>query len=268
VSLLTPVLGALPGAPKTADGEKKEYEKTKKSSRVLERRPEAVFDGRVTADRRPDGVDLDRRRFPSPGLPAGPPRKDARASKEARAGHTPTGDDGPEMTVRVLLVEDHAIFRELFASTFDREPGFEVVAQAGTLAGARGSGGRGRGGAGPAAARRGGNGPHRRVAREEPARRGPHPDREPGHARLCPGGGGRRGGGVAQVGERRGGDGRDQAPGGGGGPHLAGGDRKAAAPRRPRAHAEPRGADRLRASSPLASGTCCAPWPRDWATRR
>ena len=41
------------------------------------------------------------------------------------------------MLVRVLLLEDHAIFRELFASAFDREPGFEVVAQAGTLAGAR-----------------------------------------------------------------------------------------------------------------------------------
>lgn len=41
------------------------------------------------------------------------------------------------MTVRVLLVEDHAIFRELFASSFDREPGLEVVAQAGSLAAAR-----------------------------------------------------------------------------------------------------------------------------------
>jgi DNA-binding NarL/FixJ family response regulator len=39
--------------------------------------------------------------------------------------------------VRVLLGEDHAIFRELFASAFDHEPGFEVVAQAGTLAEAR-----------------------------------------------------------------------------------------------------------------------------------
>jgi DNA-binding NarL/FixJ family response regulator len=53
-------------------------------------------------------------------------------------GQTPTGDDGLTVKVRVLLVEDHAIFRELFASTFDREPGFEVVAQAGALAEARG----------------------------------------------------------------------------------------------------------------------------------
>ena len=52
--------------------------------------------------------------------------------------HTPTGDDGLAVKVRVLLVEDHAIFRELFASTFAREPGFEVVAQAGALAEARG----------------------------------------------------------------------------------------------------------------------------------
>jgi DNA-binding NarL/FixJ family response regulator len=41
------------------------------------------------------------------------------------------------MVVRVLLVEDHAIFRELFASAFEKEPGFEVVAQVGTIAGAR-----------------------------------------------------------------------------------------------------------------------------------
>ena len=39
--------------------------------------------------------------------------------------------------VRVLLVEDHAIFRQLFASAFDNEPDFEVVGQAGTLAEAR-----------------------------------------------------------------------------------------------------------------------------------
>jgi len=41
------------------------------------------------------------------------------------------------MVVRVLLVEDHVIFRELFASAFEKEPGFEVVAQAGTIGGAR-----------------------------------------------------------------------------------------------------------------------------------
>ncbi len=39
--------------------------------------------------------------------------------------------------MRVLLVEDHAVFRELFASAFDLQPDFEVVAQAGTLAEAR-----------------------------------------------------------------------------------------------------------------------------------
>ena len=39
--------------------------------------------------------------------------------------------------MRVLLVEDHAVFRELFASSFDRQPGFEVIAQAGSLAEAR-----------------------------------------------------------------------------------------------------------------------------------
>jgi two-component system nitrate/nitrite response regulator NarL len=41
------------------------------------------------------------------------------------------------VVVRVLLVEDHAIFRELFASALERELGFEVVARASTLAEAR-----------------------------------------------------------------------------------------------------------------------------------
>ena len=38
---------------------------------------------------------------------------------------------------RVLLVEDHASFRQTLAFVFDQQPGFEVVAQAGTLAEAR-----------------------------------------------------------------------------------------------------------------------------------
>ena len=39
--------------------------------------------------------------------------------------------------VRVFLVEDHVIVREAIASTFEHEAGFEVVAQAGSLAEAR-----------------------------------------------------------------------------------------------------------------------------------
>jgi two-component system nitrate/nitrite response regulator NarL len=38
---------------------------------------------------------------------------------------------------RVLLVDDHATFREPLAFMFDREPEFEMVAEAGTLAEAR-----------------------------------------------------------------------------------------------------------------------------------
>lgn len=38
---------------------------------------------------------------------------------------------------RVLLVDDHATFREPLAFMFDREAGFEVVAGAGSLAEAR-----------------------------------------------------------------------------------------------------------------------------------
>jgi len=39
---------------------------------------------------------------------------------------------------RILLVEDHASFRQTLAFVFDQEPGYEVVAQAATLAEARG----------------------------------------------------------------------------------------------------------------------------------
>ena len=40
--------------------------------------------------------------------------------------------------IRVLLVEDHAAVREAIAAAFRREPDFEVVGEAGTLAEARG----------------------------------------------------------------------------------------------------------------------------------
>lgn len=38
----------------------------------------------------------------------------------------------------VILVEDHAFFRQAIAVLLDREEGFEVIAQAGSLAEARG----------------------------------------------------------------------------------------------------------------------------------
>jgi DNA-binding NarL/FixJ family response regulator len=44
--------------------------------------------------------------------------------------------EGPE-EIRILLVEDHASLRQAVASLFDREPGFTVVGQAGSLAEAR-----------------------------------------------------------------------------------------------------------------------------------
>ena len=43
----------------------------------------------------------------------------------------------PEEEARVLLVEDHATFREALASVLEREPDFEVVGQVGSLAEAR-----------------------------------------------------------------------------------------------------------------------------------
>jgi DNA-binding NarL/FixJ family response regulator len=51
---------------------------------------------------------------------------------------TPTGGtEGTGGAARVLLVEDHASFREPLAFMFGREPDLEVVAQAGSLAEAR-----------------------------------------------------------------------------------------------------------------------------------
>lgn len=41
---------------------------------------------------------------------------------------------------RILLVEDHGVFREALAHCLDGEPDFEVVAQAGSLAEARNGG--------------------------------------------------------------------------------------------------------------------------------
>src|SRR5215211_5587660 len=50
----------------------------------------------------------------------------------------PEKPEEPEEEVRILLVEDHAIFREALASNFKREEAsFEVVGQAGSLAEAR-----------------------------------------------------------------------------------------------------------------------------------
>jgi DNA-binding NarL/FixJ family response regulator len=50
-------------------------------------------------------------------------------------------EDGPpgseQRTIRVLLVEDHAAFREALAFLLGGEPDIEVVAQAGSLAEAR-----------------------------------------------------------------------------------------------------------------------------------
>jgi PAS domain S-box-containing protein len=47
------------------------------------------------------------------------------------------GRDGRDRDVRVLLVEDHTAVREAIAAMFEREPGFEVVGQAASLAQAR-----------------------------------------------------------------------------------------------------------------------------------
>ncbi len=47
-------------------------------------------------------------------------------------------EDGEKMgTMRILLVEDHASFRQALALVFDREDEFTVVAQAGSIAEAR-----------------------------------------------------------------------------------------------------------------------------------
>ncbi|QIN80637.1 response regulator [Rubrobacter marinus] len=54
-----------------------------------------------------------------------------------------TGEKSADEPVRLLLVEDHAAFRQALAFVLSRQPCFEVVAQAGTLDGARAAIGRG-----------------------------------------------------------------------------------------------------------------------------
>ena len=49
----------------------------------------------------------------------------------------PEHEEPEEEKVRILLVEDHAIFREVLAPTLEQEASFEVVGQAGSLAEAR-----------------------------------------------------------------------------------------------------------------------------------
>jgi DNA-binding NarL/FixJ family response regulator/signal transduction histidine kinase/PAS domain-containing protein len=46
-------------------------------------------------------------------------------------------DKGPQGRMSLLLVEDHASFRDAATAVFEREPGFEVVGHAGSLAEAR-----------------------------------------------------------------------------------------------------------------------------------
>jgi two-component system, NarL family, nitrate/nitrite response regulator NarL len=46
-------------------------------------------------------------------------------------------EEGSARPLRIMLVEDHISFRQALAFMLDRDPGFEVVAQAGTLAEAR-----------------------------------------------------------------------------------------------------------------------------------
>jgi CheY-like chemotaxis protein len=54
---------------------------------------------------------------------------------ETRERGTATIEDyAKEERIRLLLVEDHASFRQVLAFMLEREPGFEVVEQAGSLA--------------------------------------------------------------------------------------------------------------------------------------
>ncbi len=46
-------------------------------------------------------------------------------------------EEGSARPLRIMLVEDHISFRQALAFVLDQDPGFEVVAQAGSLAEAR-----------------------------------------------------------------------------------------------------------------------------------
>lgn len=63
-----------------------------------------------------------------------PGPRDTHSSVPLRGGARRGGGRPVEEVVRVLLVEGHAVFRKLFASAFDRQSGFEVVAEADSMA--------------------------------------------------------------------------------------------------------------------------------------
>ena len=111
--------------------------------------------------------------------------------------------------------------------------------------------------------RRGGDGPHRQTARTEPPRRGPGPDREPGRGHLRPGGGGvaRRACCTSRLASRRSWA-RSGASAAGEALISHGRDRKRCCASSTASAPQGREADSPSSSSPLASGTCCTPWPR------
>jgi PAS domain S-box-containing protein len=109
--------------------------------------------GRLLAEVSDDGRGTDPSREPSPdgGMGIKGMRERARAlGGELKIQSEPAmgtkvifemalepGRKRPEGDVRVLLVEDHAAVREAVAASFEREAGFEVVGQAGSLGAAR-----------------------------------------------------------------------------------------------------------------------------------
>nr|WP_323127092.1 response regulator [Rubrobacter marinus] len=113
----------------------------------------STSDGRLLAEVSDDGRGTDPSREPSPdgGMGIKGMRERARAlGGELRIESEPAMGtkvrfemalerkrDEPESDVRVLLVEDHVAVREAVAASLERETGFEVVGQTGSLEAAR-----------------------------------------------------------------------------------------------------------------------------------
>jgi DNA-binding NarL/FixJ family response regulator/signal transduction histidine kinase len=102
--------------------------------------------GRIWAEVEDDGWGFEAGTVPGFGLKS--MRERARAlggslqveswpGKGTRVRFAVDTDRGPQGRTSLLLVEDHASFRDAATAVFEREPGFEVVGHAGSLAEAR-----------------------------------------------------------------------------------------------------------------------------------
>lgn len=102
-------------------------------------RAEVTDDGRGFGPERPAGIGIEGMRERTRAL-GGDLRIDSKPGEGTKVRFEVAfakDREEPEEEARILLVEDHASFRQAAASVFERAPGFTVVGQAGSLSEAR-----------------------------------------------------------------------------------------------------------------------------------